>query len=100
MRRSVVLAGAARVSATLLAGSMSAFSSPQPAPADGVREPDGLEWIPNQGDGTVSLVDPASNAVVGTVHSGGLPFVVRVVFGSMWVDDFTGRTLSRFRPAA
>jgi YVTN family beta-propeller protein len=71
-----------------------------PAPADGVRGPDGLEWIPNQGDGTVSLLDPASNTVVATVHSGGLPFVVRVGFGSLWVDDFTGRTLSRFTPAA
>jgi len=42
----------------------------------------------------------AQNKVVGTVHSGGLPFVVRVGFGSMWVDDFKGNTLSRFRPGS
>jgi DNA-binding beta-propeller fold protein YncE len=65
-----------------------------------MRGPDGLEWIPNQGDGTVSLIDPASNTVVGTVHSGGLTFVVRSAFGSMWVDDSTGTTLSRFRPGS
>jgi hypothetical protein len=46
----------------------------------------------------VSLIDPASNEVVGTVHAGGLPFVVRTGFGSVWVDDFTGHTLSRFQP--
>ena len=70
------------------------------APADGVRGPDGLEWIPNQGDGTVSLIDPASNRVVGSVHPGGLPFVARTGFGSMWVDDFTGRTPVRYRPGS
>ena len=69
------------------------------APADGVRGPDGLEWIPNQ-DGTVTLIDPASNKVVDTLRPGGLTFVVRNGFGSLWVDDFTGTTLSRYRPSS
>ena len=68
------------------------------APADGVRGPDGLEWIPNQ-DGTVTLIDPASNKVVDTVHSRGVTFVVRNGFGSVWVDDFNGTTLARYRTA-
>ena len=67
------------------------------SPADGKRGPDGLEWIPNQGDGTVSLIDPATNEVVNTLQVGGLPFVVRRGFGSMWVDDFKGRTLARYQ---
>ena len=63
-----------------------------------MRGPDGLEWIPNQGDGTVSLIDPASMKVVGTIHSGELAFVVRSGFGSMWVDDFNvGGVLSRYQ---
>jgi YVTN family beta-propeller protein len=69
------------------------------APADGVRAPDGLEWIPNQ-DGTVTLIDPAANKVVDTLHPGGLTFVVRNAFGSVWVDDFNGNRLSRYRPAS
>jgi len=28
-----------------------------------------------------------------------LTFVVRSAFGSLWVDDFTGKTLSRYRPS-
>ena len=63
-----------------------------------MRGPDGLEWIPNQ-DGTVSLIDPATNAVVDTVRPGGLTFVVRSAFGSLWVDDFNGNTLARYRPS-
>jgi virginiamycin B lyase len=69
------------------------------APADGVRGPDRLEWIPDQ-DGTVTLIDPASNKVVDTVHSGALTFVVRNGFGSFWVDDFNGTKLSRYHPSA
>jgi YVTN family beta-propeller protein len=65
-----------------------------------VRGPDGLEWIPNQRSGTVSLIDPAANSVVGTIRTGGLPFVVRSGFGSMWVDNFKGHTLSRYRPGS
>jgi DNA-binding beta-propeller fold protein YncE len=67
------------------------------APVDGARGPDGLEWIPNQ-DGTVTLIEPATNTVAGTLRPGGLTFVVRNAFGSMWVDDFNGTTLSRYQP--
>jgi DNA-binding beta-propeller fold protein YncE len=64
-----------------------------------VRGPDGLEWIRNQ-DGTVTLIDPAANKVVETLHPGGHTFVVRNGFGSVWVDDFTGSTLARYRPGS
>jgi YVTN family beta-propeller protein len=60
------------------------------APSDGVRGPDGLEWIPNRGDGTISRIDPATNAVVDTFSVTGTPFVVRSAFGDIWVDDFKG----------
>jgi virginiamycin B lyase len=69
------------------------------APADGVRGPDGLEWIPNE-DGTVTLIDPTADKVVDTIHPGGITFVVRDGFGSLWVDDFTGSTLARYRPGS
>ena len=32
-----------------------------------IRQPDGQEWIPNMGDGTISRIDPATNTVVDTV---------------------------------
>jgi YVTN family beta-propeller protein len=60
-------------------------------PADGVEGPDGLEWIPNQGDGTITRIDPATNAVRDTIQVTRLPFVVRTGFGDVWVDDFGGK---------
>jgi YVTN family beta-propeller protein len=68
------------------------------SPSDGVRGPDGFEWIPNNGDGTISVIDPATNAVVETVTVGGKPFVVRTAFGAMWAGDFAGSTIKRIRP--
>ena len=60
-------------------------------PSDGARGPDGLEWIPNLRDGTISRIDPATNTVVDTFPVTGSPFVVRSAFGDMWVDDFQGQ---------
>jgi hypothetical protein len=37
---------------------------------------------------------------VDTIRPGGLTFVVRNGFGSLWVDDFTGTTLARYRPSS
>ena len=68
------------------------------SPSDGVRGPDGNEWIPNMADGTISVIDPKTNAVVDTVKVGGSPFVVRSAFGSIWVGDFQGFLLRRISP--
>jgi len=66
-------------------------------PVDGVVGPDGLVWIPNQGDNSVSRIDPATNKVVDTVKVGPLPFVVRRGFGDMWVSNFGGFAVWRLR---
>jgi hypothetical protein len=67
-------------------------------PADGTRGPDGLEWIPNLGDGTITRIDPATDKVVDTLSGPGHPFVMRTAFGSVWVGDFQGTQVWRFTP--
>jgi len=67
-------------------------------PSDGVRGPDGLEWIPNVADGTISRIDPATDKVVDTITVGGRPFVVRSAFGDIWIGDFGGSTITRIHP--
>jgi streptogramin lyase len=67
-------------------------------PSDGARGPDGLEWIPCNGDGTIVRIDPATNAVVDTLPAVTKPFVVRSAFGAMWAGDFGGATLWRYAP--
>ena len=68
------------------------------APADGVRGPDGREWIPNQGSSNITRIDPATNAVVDTIPVGPIPFVVRSAFGDVWVGEFKGQRVWRIRP--
>jgi streptogramin lyase len=67
-------------------------------PADGTRGPDGLEWIPNLGDGTITRIDPATDKVVDTIQGPSGPFVARTAFGSVWVGDFKGSQLWRVTP--
>jgi YVTN family beta-propeller protein len=43
----------------------------------GAEARDGTVWIPNQNDNTLSVIDPAGNAVTRTVTTGPGPFVVR-----------------------
>jgi streptogramin lyase len=67
-------------------------------PSDGTRGPDGLEWIPLIGDGTVARIDPATDKLVDTIPVIGKPFVARTAFGSVWVGDFGGTQLWRLTP--
>ena len=58
----------------------------------------GKLWVPNIDDNTVSLVDPAVNAVIRTSPSGANPLAVASAAGYAWVtSDFDG-DLSRFDP--
>ena len=50
------------------------------------------------GDGTITRIDPAANAVVDTIPLIGGPFVARTAFGSVWVGDFKGSQLWRLTP--
>jgi streptogramin lyase len=68
------------------------------SPADGVRGPDGLEWIPLQGSDKIARIDAATNRLVDTVRVHGFLFVVRSAFGSLWAGDFQGSTLYRIEP--
>lgn len=47
----------------------------------------GALWVANEGDGTVSRVDPATNRVVATYRVGGEPDDVAVQGGIVWVAD-------------
>jgi streptogramin lyase len=67
-------------------------------PGDGTRGPDGLEWVPNLGDGTLTRIDPKTDTVVDTIPLVGSPFVARTAFGSVWIGDFRGTQLWRVTP--
>jgi YVTN family beta-propeller protein len=64
-------------------------------PTDAIVGADGMLWVANDGDGTVTRVDPATNADVDTVTTGGSPFVIRAGFGDVWTADFKGLDLFR-----
>jgi YVTN family beta-propeller protein len=49
----------------------------------------GALWVANEGDGTVSRIDPASDRVVATYEVGGSPEDVAVQGGIVWVSDST-----------
>jgi YVTN family beta-propeller protein len=58
----------------------------------------GKLWVPNIDDNTVSVVDPATNAVIRTSPSGSSPLAVASAAGYAWVtSDFDG-DLWRFDP--
>jgi YVTN family beta-propeller protein len=64
-------------------------------PVDGAIGPDGLVWIPNRDDNTVSRIDPATNAVVDTTRLGPTPFVLNTAFGDVWAPSWGGRDVWR-----
>jgi YVTN family beta-propeller protein len=52
-------------------------------------------WVANAGQGTVSRVDPATNAVTKTIRVGRNPVRLVAGFGSIWVSNQTEQTISR-----
>jgi YVTN family beta-propeller protein len=52
----------------------------------GITTGHGAVWVANQGDGTVTRVDPESGEVVATIPVGESPWEVVVEAGSIWVD--------------
>ncbi|MGI9556312.1 MAG: YncE family protein, partial [Solirubrobacterales bacterium] len=56
----------------------------------GVALARGLLWVANTDDGTVSIIDSATNSVAGTVDVGGTPRGVTAAFGSVWVANGDG----------
>jgi YVTN family beta-propeller protein len=69
-------------------------------PQQGDLAPDGTVWIPSQLGDSISIVDPATNAVARTIKltKGTAPFVLRRGFGDMWVGSFGNKILWRIRP--
>ena len=44
----------------------------------------GAVWVTNRADGTVSRIDPASNAVTRTIESGNAPAGIAMADGLVW----------------
>jgi YVTN family beta-propeller protein len=55
-------------------------------------------WVLNIDDGTVSVIDPARNAVRTTLTVGQGPLAVAEVSGDAWVSNSTDGELWRLRP--
>ena len=51
---------------------------------------EGLVWVANAGDGTVSRIDPVSNELVGTTDVGNAPSGVVFAGGLVWVAVRSG----------
>ena len=58
----------------------------------------GRVWVPRVRANRIALVDPASNAVAGSVEAGAGPFVVTEIHGEAWVPSWRGSDVRRFRP--
>jgi YVTN family beta-propeller protein len=58
----------------------------------------GSAWVANEGAGTVSRIDPRTEAVVQTVRTGADPRAVAVAGGSVWVANGGEGTLTRIDP--
>lgn len=59
----------------------------------------GALWVANEGDGTVSRIDPATDRVVATYDVGGAPDDVAVQGGIVWVVDSTRAVVLPLDPA-
>src|SRR6059058_1228741 len=59
----------------------------------------GAVWVANAGPGTLSRIDPATNAVTGTVKVGAGPCGVVAGAGSLWVDGYGTNSVERVNPA-
>jgi YVTN family beta-propeller protein len=58
----------------------------------------GSTWVANEGDGTVSRVDPRRKAVVLTIQVGRAPVGIAVGDGAVWVADAGDGTVDRIDP--
>jgi DNA-binding beta-propeller fold protein YncE len=56
---------------------------------------DGSVLVPSETDGTISRIDPATNAVVQVIPNLGAPLIVRAWLGDLWVGDNKGDSLYR-----
>lgn len=56
----------------------------------------GTLWVPNIDSGTVSIVDPATNAVQRTITAGPSPIAVAGAAGAAWVSSELDGDLWRF----
>jgi YVTN family beta-propeller protein len=56
---------------------------------------EGAVWVANAAQGTVSRIDPATNAVTRTIRVGRNPVRLAAGFGSIWVGNETEQTISR-----
>jgi YVTN family beta-propeller protein len=68
----------------------------------------GSVWVPNTGDGTVSRIDPATNAVTGTIRvadaspasADGFLDTAAAGFGSIWIASDYHHAVARIDPAS
>jgi YVTN family beta-propeller protein len=59
----------------------------------GIEVAFGSVWVADEGSGNVDQIDPHSGRLVASLHVAGLPTMLGIGFGSVWVDDFYGRVL-------
>jgi YVTN family beta-propeller protein len=60
---------------------------------------EGSVWVANQGDGTVSRMDPVANQAEAVIEVGPRPVAIAFGEGSVWVVNRLGHSVSRIDPA-
>ena len=67
-------------------------------PRVGVAFGEGAVWVTNRTDGTVSRIDPETNAITSTVEVGAGPVALAAGEGAIWVANAGDGTVSRLAP--
>ena len=60
----------------------------------------GAVWVANSGDGSVSRIDPRSNAVTKAISVGDAPVAIATEADAVWVANSGDGTVSRIDPRA
>jgi YVTN family beta-propeller protein len=61
---------------------------------------EGSIWVANEGDGTVSRIEPSTNRVSAVIRVGSSPGAIAVGEDGVWVANRLGRSVSRIDPGS
>ena len=66
-------------------------------PAEVARGPDGNIWVAEKERNTITRLDPKANLIVDVTSAGPGAFSIAAAAGDMWVTNFAGADVWRFR---
>src|SRR5439155_6947853 len=98
------LAASDRVARISQAGSDAGLAKTLPVKAGkdprAVAVGEGSIWVANEGDGTISRIEPSTNRVSAVIRVGSSPGAIVVGEDGVWVLNRLGRSVSRIDPGS